>query len=60
MEQTVKSFKKHAEKIMDEAELEEVDDLCFNWLKSSLSDYGKNGERAIILLNIVQEILGDF
>jgi len=57
---TVKNFKKHAKKIMDDAELEEVDDLCFNWLKSSLSNYGKTGIRAVILLDIVQEILEDF
>lgn len=38
-------------------ELSDVDALCFKWLKSAAEDYGRQGEVALKLLDIAQEML---
>ena len=52
---SISCFKAAALKITNE-ELE-VDDLCFQWLKAAAKEYGKEGQLAIKLLDIVKEII---
>lgn len=39
---------------------EELSELCFTWLKLHCTDYGKDGRRASLLLNVVRDLLSLF
>jgi len=54
MKNTIEDFKIHVENVTDESE---IDNICFSWLKMLCMEYGKDGERASILLDLVKDIL---
>lgn len=49
----IDKFKKQ---VADASECEEVDELCFKWLAHMSSDFGRDGEIAKELLNIVKKL----
>jgi len=54
MNNTIEDFKAQ---VKDAKEVIDIDNICFSWLKLLCMDYGRDGERASTLLDIVNDIL---
>ena len=51
------TFSKAIKVCIEQNRLEEIDTLCFRWLKFIANDYGKDGKTAKKLLDIVSNLL---
>jgi hypothetical protein len=51
---TLETLQKQISECID---LEEADEICWNWLRDSARDNGNEGSIAIMLMNIIQSKL---